>query len=441
MPSFYPEGSAPLPTDSQERSLVKAVSLLGDIVSSGGGGGSSSVVSDTYELKSANFTAEVGKSYAVDTTAGVVSVTLPPAPATGETIKFADARGTWMTNAITILRNGKKIEASEVNFSNNASGSFFSVVYIDSTTGWRILTSGTKPLNINPPAVSGVYDFSATSGTWTGNPTTFTYQWQMSTNGTSGWADIGGATSSTYLALEADEGKFVRVGVIATNSNGSSVIVYSAASSAINLPDFPTSDLVAFYKLDNTSDATANSYDLTNTNSVTFSAGLIGNAAQFSGSSYLSNSSLLSTIPSAGTMALWVFAPTASTGVAISKYDGTPTGGIQIYISDGSVSGNVRNPSSNIVASHQHPIAQWFHVALTWSSGTITLFVDGESVASDTYSSIGNPQVPFLLGATSDGGIGGFALTGKVDAAGIWSRVLTSQEITQLYNSGNGVEP
>jgi hypothetical protein len=431
MPSFYPEGSAPLPTDSQERSLVKAVSLLGDIVSSGGGGGSSSVVSDTYELKSANFTAEVGKSYAVDTTAGVVSVTLPPAPATGETIKFADARGTWMTNAITILRNGKKIEASEVNFSNNASGSFFSVVYIDSTTGWRILTSGTKPLNINPPAVSGVYDFSATSGTWTGNPTTFTYQWQMSDDGETEWADIEDETSSTYLALEADEGKFVRVGVIATNSNGSSVIVYSPASSAINLPDFPTTGLLAFWKLDDLTDSSGNGYTLTNNNTVTFGAGKIGDAAVFNGSNYL-NRSLTVDWSQDFSISFWVLADNvASYGVVFNG-----GGGESISCNyTGSNSFDVNNGASGNINFSFTPGA-WRHVVVTKTATDLDVYVDGAIAVNGTPQSHTAKTSVFIGRSDSSANF-----TGKVDALGIWNRDLTSQEIAQLYNNGNGVEP
>lgn len=241
MPNFFPEGNTPLPTDSEERSLLKAVSLLQTIASGsgGGGGGGGHSGSTFYELKSANFTAEIGKNYAVDTSSGVVSVTLPSNPQTGEIVGFADAKGTWGTNAITILRNGKYIEGSEIDFSNNASGTFFVVLFIDNSTGWRVLTSGTKPLNLTAPTVSGTYEFTSTNGTWTGSPTSYTYQWQMSTNGTSGWSNINGATSSTYKALEADEGKYVRIGVIATNSNGPSAIVYSNASGQITIPSGP----------------------------------------------------------------------------------------------------------------------------------------------------------------------------------------------------------
>jgi hypothetical protein len=384
----------------------------------------------TYTLKSANFTAEVGKAYAVDTTSSAVSATLPASPAQGDVIFFADARGTWMTNAITILRNGKKIEASDVNFSNNASGSFFSVVYIDSTTGWRILTSGTKPLNINPPAVSGVYDFTTTNGTWTGNPTTFTYQWQMSTNGTSGWADIGGATSSTYLALEADEGKYVRVGVIATNSNGSSVIVYSPASSAINLPDFPTSGLLAFWKLDDVNDSSGNGNTLTNNNSVTFSVGKTGDAASISGSQRLSVSNISIPWNSAASISIWFRVEDNTPNLSlITSYE--PGFGIG-FESDSKLTaydytGNEFASSGTIQEN------TWHHVVATTSGNTLKLYLDNNLVG--TGSNIFSAISTLWIGDST------YGWTGKADAVGVWNRALTTEEIAQLYNNGNGVEP
>jgi hypothetical protein len=392
----------------------------------------------TYTLKSANFTAEVGEAYAVDTTSSVVSATLPANPAQGDVIFFADARGTWMTNAVTILRNGNKIEASNVNFSNNASGSFFSVVYIDSTTGWRILTSGTKPLNINPPAVSGVYDFSATSGTWTGNPTTFTYQWQMSDDGETEWADIEDETSSTYLALEADEGKFVRVGVIATNSNGSSVIVYSAASSAINLPDFPTSGLLAFWKLDNVNDSSGNGNTLTNNNSATFGAGKIGNAviSSTSGGSYLSVSSLSPT--GNWTISLWFNAPSgqnvADNIFPIISAANNNTGfeahvnGSRALVFDTGFVGDV-SFSSAVTFN------QWHHLTLVFSTN-VSIYLDNSLLGTGSAKVWSNP---LRLGAMSTDVLR--VSDNKIDAVGVWNRALTTQEIAQLYNNGNGVEP
>lgn len=46
MPNFFPEGNTPLPTDSELRSLTKAVSLLGEIAANGGGGGGGGGITD-----------------------------------------------------------------------------------------------------------------------------------------------------------------------------------------------------------------------------------------------------------------------------------------------------------------------------------------------------------------------------------------------------------
>jgi hypothetical protein len=74
---------------------------------------------------------------------------------------------------------------------------------------------------------------TATAASVTGNPTpTRTWQWQRSDDGSTGWADISGATNSTYLLDAADEGNFVRVKQIETNVLGSDEAV-SAASGEI----------------------------------------------------------------------------------------------------------------------------------------------------------------------------------------------------------------
>jgi subtilisin family serine protease len=85
------------------------------------------------------------------------------------------------------------------------------------------------PANISLPAVSGIAQqgqtLSATSGSWSGSPTSYTYQWQRCSS--SGCATVAGATSSTYVLGSADVGSLLEVSVKASNSAGSS----SAASS------------------------------------------------------------------------------------------------------------------------------------------------------------------------------------------------------------------
>jgi hypothetical protein len=75
------------------------------------------------------------------------------------------------------------------------------------------------PQNLTAPTVVGTpaigQTLTATPGRWTGNPGTYTYQWQRcSTPGTS-CAGLPAATSRTYVVADADVGSTLRVAVAA----------------------------------------------------------------------------------------------------------------------------------------------------------------------------------------------------------------------------------
>jgi len=79
-----------------------------------------------------------------------------------------------------------------------------------------------KPVNTAYPYVTGIEQVGQTlmagNGSWSGNPTsfTYTYQWFNSSTGS-----IAGQTSSTYVAKVGDLGCYVTVKVTATNAAGS----------------------------------------------------------------------------------------------------------------------------------------------------------------------------------------------------------------------------
>src|SRR6202043_2775373 len=87
------------------------------------------------------------------------------------------------------------------------------------------------PTNSSAPTISGTAQvgqtLTATTGVWTHNPTSFTYQWNRA--GTA----ISGATASTYVPVSADVGNTLTISVTATNSLGSSTPATSAATSAV----------------------------------------------------------------------------------------------------------------------------------------------------------------------------------------------------------------
>ena len=68
-----------------------------------GAGASSTTKAPTFEIHSSNFTAVAGGYYAVNTTSGVVTATLPASPAVGESVFFVDDAGTWSTNRLRVV--------------------------------------------------------------------------------------------------------------------------------------------------------------------------------------------------------------------------------------------------------------------------------------------------------------------------------------------------
>lgn len=104
------------------------------------------------------------------------------------------------------------------------------------------------PVNATAPTISGDGGkyavgtlITASDGAWTGDTITgYAYQWQSCTNAadTNTCSNLAGAISSTYTPSESDAGKFLRVGVTATNQYGSAT-AYSALSSSQEIVTIP----------------------------------------------------------------------------------------------------------------------------------------------------------------------------------------------------------
>lgn len=94
------------------------------------------------------------------------------------------------------------------------------------------------PSNTVAPEVSGTPQVGQTintsSGTWSGTaPITYEYRWQASTDGSSGWADIAGATASTLTPQVEQQGLYLRARVRGTNAAGQSGWAASASTGQI----------------------------------------------------------------------------------------------------------------------------------------------------------------------------------------------------------------
>lgn len=212
-----------------------------------------------------------------------------------------------------------------------------------------------------------------------------------------------------------------------------------------------STDLYVYYKADEPSGARNDSVGanhLTSNNSVGQAVGKLTNAASFTSSSsqYLSSGDTadLSMGNIDFTIALWAY-PTAHGGILISKGDyslnffgeytiqalnSTTT---RFYVGNGSTyatadaGGLTLNAWTFIVAKHDAAADQ---ICISLNNGSFSC----TSYSGGSYDS----SYQFTLGRWAN--YSGSYLDGRLDGVGIWKRILTAGDITNLYNSGNGCD-
>lgn len=82
------------------------------------------------------------------------------------------------------------------------------------------------PLLVGTTAVDQILTVS--NGLWLNGPTSFQYRYEVSADGSTGWAVVGGHASNSLFLAEAFEGKYLRAAVRGVNSVGQSEWAYTA---------------------------------------------------------------------------------------------------------------------------------------------------------------------------------------------------------------------
>ena len=163
------------------------------------GSSGANVTYDTTE-KTSNFNAEAGVGYLVDTSGGAITATLPASPAGGDSIAFKDYKPSFGTNALTIARNGNKIQGNASNSEISTDRASVVMVYVDSTEGW-VFVEESNVGDLRPPHIIATGGTETTSGdfkihTFTGDGT-----FSVTNAGTSA-----GSTTVDYLVIAGGGG-------------------------------------------------------------------------------------------------------------------------------------------------------------------------------------------------------------------------------------------
>jgi len=146
------------------------------------------------------------------------------------------------------------------------------------------------------------------------------------------------------------------------------------------------------------------------------------------------------------------FIHTAATLAYWCRYDSTPTGltslGLNatgkkfrmgVYGSSYTWADCGSGSSYGSIAGGAIAGGEWHHYALVANGSTLKTFVDGQECSSNSYtpSSSNNPTNDFMIGASNSGSSTmSDPIDGQIDEVAIWSAALSSDALTQIYNSG-----
>lgn len=220
-------------------------------------------------------------------------------------------------------------------------------------------------------------------------------------------------------------------------------------------------DYISCWDLDETSgtrvDAeTTNSNDLTDNNTVLSAAGKISNAADFerTQSEYLSITNANSTnlnITGSFSIAVWVKTesdPVNDTSYQlVNRLQATDGYRLAIFRTVGGVNqirrGIYNNPGgTNTDVTTTITAGTWYHFIWTYDASTNSslLYKDGNTTPISSVTTAVDPgSISSDLRLGSNAEVAGQYMDGLMDVVEIYGRVLSTAEVTSLYNSGSGV--
>lgn len=191
----------------------------------------------------------------------------------------------------------------------------------------------------------------------------------------------------------------------------------------------------------NRADSTGRGNTMVQTGSITGAAGFgnVGNVSVWSGSNsnFLSCGSLLTTSP--WSIALWFNRSIGLTDRPLfTSIDGNDGINLQAFrvTNNGHIACSIDGGTEVVGGPDSVGIGSWGHAAFTYDGTTVIGYLNAVQQLSAAKVADYTDVDQTLLGTDADG----TAYGGDMVAAGVWNRVLSTTEISSLYNGGNGVQ-
>ena len=206
-----------------------------------------------------------------------------------------------------------------------------------------------------------------------------------------------------------------------------------------------SSDAVAYYKLDNSSEDYVGSNDGTDTN-IEYRFGRFGQAAVFNGSSSVIDINSLATVLDAQnivSVSFW-FKSSATALSGLFSYRGSASSAVNMTVSlNRSATGDIGLDSSTSGAfvtlgtyNGTYNDGNWHHVVSTinYSTGAFNVYIDQTLRITGTNASISRGTADKVQLGTN---YGSQFLNGNIDQVRIFNTALTQSQVTQLYQENN----
>ncbi|MSU21621.1 MAG: hypothetical protein EXS30_09530 [Pedosphaera sp.] len=301
-----------------------------------------------------------------------------------------------------------------------------------------------------------------------------TYQWRKNGKSVPNGGHVSGATTDTLTisSLGADDAAIYSVAVF--NAAGSVV----SKNATVNVTKYNINDgLAGYWKFDETSGAKAanaatggQAGDVNGT--VAWAKGQVGNALSFDGATTYVVVPNYPKATKALSVAGWVnvratgssvaFIRNAQGGIGVSvAQNGAPASQFELGLNADDTgalflrAGIIAGPNATAITSPTpFALGSWQHVAVTADGAQLRIYVNGAEVASQPY--LGDfivAEVKELsmgarlnLDANLDPAILGLDgtpnnLLGQMDDFGLWNRVMSPSEISQVYTAGKAGTP